>query len=514
MNEAGGQKGDHNDHRRTLIISKKNLKKLKEHQKEEELKDLENKVKKQQIKTFVTVAPIIVTGVVLKTFSGTSHKEATSPLILPKTSTENYKKQAFLTTDNHNNIIEVEIKTSEYTKERVNINTTNLEKLIENNKPKRKTSTPPVEVIEIDQTKIPIKETTIEDVTDLNKLKNKEIISQYEEKLKRARKDLKDLIYEYEVIETTYKNTKDIKELEELLERLNTIIKKITDLKEKISLSLTNNYDATYIKELASTYIESFENKELINEIKDSSLYILISTKITELEIQKELLNLKLEDRKKELEIDEAAISDLKVKYDDYQNFNLELLKLQAEQDAIVRDLKEKIANSVTVTERVEVTTRFLNHQVRSLRRLLSPQTLIPGPRSARRMSVATASYLRFMRNVLRPRREIHHYRVFEVTDYSKEIEYSISELDKGLVLLKKSSQELKHMIANFEKDYQEYLDNKEVQELLSNLESIYSSLKEKEEDLLRIKKEQEKNLEETNKKVVYEKRYEQIDQL
>ena len=125
-----------------------------------------------------------------------------------------------------------------------------------------------------------------------------------------------------------YKNTKDIKELEELLERLNTIIKKITDLKEKISLSLTNNYDATYIKELASTYIESFENKELINEIKDSSLYILISTKITELEIQKELLNLKLEDRKKELEIDEAAISDLKVKYDDYQNFNLELLKL------------------------------------------------------------------------------------------------------------------------------------------------------------------------------------------
>ena len=144
----------------------------------------------------------------------------------------------------------------------------------------------------------------------------------------------------------------------------------------------------------------------------------------------------------------------------------------------------------------------------------MSPQTLIPGPRSARRMSVATASYLRFMRNVLRPRREIHHYRVFEVTDYSKEIEYSISELDKGLVLLKKSSQELKHMIANFEKDYQEYLDNKEVQELLSNLESIYSSLKEKEEDLLRIKKEQEKNLEETNKKVVYEKRYEQIDQL
>lgn len=512
MNEARGQKGDHNDYRRTLIISKKHQKKLEEHQQEQDLKDLENKVKKQQIKTFVKIAPIIVTGTILKTLSGSSQTKTTSSLLLPKTSTENHKKQVFLTTDNHNNIIEVEIKTNEYTKERVNVNTTNLEKLIKNNKPKRKTSPTPVEVIEIEQTKIPIKETTIEDVMHLNKLKNKEIVSQYEEKLKRTRYDLKDLIYEYEVLENTYQNTTNIKELEELLERLNIIIRKITTLKERISLDPNDNYDTTYIKELASIYIESFENKELINEIKDSSLYVLISTKITELEIQKELLNLKLEEKKQKLELDETTLNNLKSKYDDYQNFNLELIKFQAEQDVIVKKLKEKVANSVTLVERKVVTTRYLNQQARSLRRLLLPQTLIPGPKSARRMSVATASYLRFMRNVLRTRKETHHYRVFEVTDYSKEIEYSISELDKGLNLLKKSSQELKRMLESFEKDYKEYLDNKEVKELLSNLESIYSSLKEKEDDLLRIKKEQEKNLEESNKKTVYEKKYEQID--
>lgn len=45
------------------------------------------------------------------------------------------------------------------------------------------------------------------------------------------------------------------------------------------------------------------------------------------------------------------------------------------------------------------------------------------------------------------------------------------------------------------ETDYKDFLDTKEVKELLANLEEVYDSLKEKEEDLIRIKEEQEKNL-------------------
>ena len=55
--------------------------------------------------------------------------------------------------------------------------------------------------------------------------------------------------------------------------------------------------------------------------------------------------------------------------------------------------------------------------------------------------------------------------------------------------------------------DYKDFLDTKEVKELLANLEEVYDSLKEKEEDLIRIKEEQEKNL--SLQKAAYVKRRE-----
>lgn len=57
------------------------------------------------------------------------------------------------------------------------------------------------------------------------------------------------------------------------------------------------------------------------------------------------------------------------------------------------------------------------------------------------------------------------------------------------------------------ETDYKDFLDTKEVKELLANLEEVYDSLKEKEEDLIRIKEEQEKNL--SLQKAAYVKRRE-----
>ena len=86
-------------------------------------------------------------------------------------------------------------------------------------------------------------------------------------------------------------------------------------------------------------------------------------------------------------------------------------------------------------------------------------------------------------------------------------IKYSINEIDKSLGSLKTTSIELKDTIKMIETDYKDFLDNKEVKELLANLEEVYASLKEKEEDLIRIKEQQEKNL--SLQKAAYVKRRE-----
>ena len=48
MDETIGVKGGHNDRRRTIVITKRNKKKLEEYEEERYIRDLEKKVKRQQ----------------------------------------------------------------------------------------------------------------------------------------------------------------------------------------------------------------------------------------------------------------------------------------------------------------------------------------------------------------------------------------------------------------------------------------------------------------------------------
>ena len=293
MNETIGGKAGKNDRRRTRIITKSKEEKLKKFKEQEDLKKLEKEVKKQQLKTVLAVTPIIVTGTVLKTLSGKNHIESKSPIMFNTSSEENYRNISFITTDSHNNIIEVVIKNSN---EKVKPVYQNIEKLIENKKKKKE-----VEVLEITQDEIPLQKASLPD--DLEKIKNKEIINQYEERLKETRRELKELVFEYQVISDNINSIYNAEQLQEVLNKLNELIKKLEELQSKILLKGIASYDYSYIEDLARKYISSFNKEELVEEIKDSPLYILISAKIKELEIEKELLNLRLMDKKEDLKI-------------------------------------------------------------------------------------------------------------------------------------------------------------------------------------------------------------------
>ena len=73
MDETIGAKGGYNDRRRTLIITNKQKEKLKEKQQEKELKELEEKVKKQQIYTLIKSLPIAIGGGTFKILYDINH---------------------------------------------------------------------------------------------------------------------------------------------------------------------------------------------------------------------------------------------------------------------------------------------------------------------------------------------------------------------------------------------------------------------------------------------------------
>ena len=67
MDETIGAKGGKNDRRRSLIIKKNRKKKLIEDRKENEIKELERKVRKQQRYTLIKALPIAIGGEIVRT---------------------------------------------------------------------------------------------------------------------------------------------------------------------------------------------------------------------------------------------------------------------------------------------------------------------------------------------------------------------------------------------------------------------------------------------------------------
>lgn len=337
----------------------------------------------------------------------------------------------------------------------------------------------------------------------IERLKNHKIVDEYEKKLKEIRTDLRKLVFEYNMVVDASNELYDPKEADKLLERLNEIIKKIEELKNRISLPDIDKYDDNYLYTLVEEYIQEFKNKQFVDEIKDSPLYVMISEKIDELDNKKDDLQTKIEDRKTKLELDEEKLEQMKERYYNYESFNKTLLNFQLQQDAILNDIREKMATATTIQERVETQVVGIQRQARRLMPLLAMQMARPGARSARLLATMTATYLYFMRNAMRPRTVTRRYKTIKVEDYHKEIEKSIDQLDDINTLLQKTSRQIDITIKEFEKEFKEYLDViPECRNLLSDLEHIKDEIKEKEYELNKIKYEQENNLEKNDAKV------------
>lgn len=537
MNETIGVKGGKNDRRRTLLITKKMKERLEayhQEQKEKEFKELEKKVKLQQKLVAVAAVPIAAFGQVYLTLTHDNLKKKELAL---KEAIELLEKENLFSEKDTEEIIRAlkegnifdldeellgKLGLSFETKKQVSeIDATefNDQDKKEKQEISLETKAAVLNVIEITleekEQKLHKEQATPEeelkagitavDTIDqkLDKLKNHKIVDEYEHKLKEVRKDLRQLVFEYNVVSEASDELYDSKEADELLDRLNEIIKKIEELKRKIDIPDIDKYDDNYLYTLVSDYIEEFKNKNFVSEIKDSALYIMISEKLDELDSKKDNLQNKIETKKSSLELDEMRIEEIREKYYSFDKFNKEITKFQQEQDKVLEEIKDKMAKATTIQERVETQVQGMNRQSRRLMAIMAASMMLPGARSAKGLATMAASYLYFMRTIMRPNVRTRTLRTIKVEDYHKEIESSLSELDNVSTLLKKTSKQIETTIKDFETEFGEYLNVfPECRELLNSLEKIKDEIKEKEYELGRIKEEQEKNLEKNNAKV------------
>ena len=118
---------------------------------------------------------------------------------------------------------------------------------------------------------------------------------------------------------------------------------------------------------MVEDYINEFENKKNVKEIKNSELYILISEKLNELYSKRDDLEDKINRKKIKLSLDEEKVVKLKEQYDEFNKFNIMLLKFQNDQDHALKDIKEKLENAVTEEEKVIIKAKEMDKQSKKL---------------------------------------------------------------------------------------------------------------------------------------------------
>ena len=557
MNEAIGVKGGKRDRKRRIIITANQKKKIKENykrKKQERIKKLEKEVKNLQLASFLVAVPISVAGTTVETLLNLREEQKEERLQAKGLQIEERAQAKALQTEELHQANKLElgesaiyiedyqsndrkftdygypktidgkevvsypdkkiitIEKKEYPKvveakvslEENNKNITLKETLEQPNKQQEERKK--VEVKEQKQTIIPIPASKIETLEEnkiFQKITDKKIVAEYEEKLKDVKIELKKLIYEYNVLQQASEDLTDSKEAEEILYQLSIIIKKIEELKSKMKIDIKDLETDAYLTDIVDQYMDEFKNKNIVSEIKDSDLYIMIAKKLEEVTEKTGTLTNKVEDTKDKLELDESQFDKLKESYYNFENFNNQLIAFQSEQDFLLKDLEKKVSESTSITEQVQYRVQLMNRQNRRLLQMIALPMLIPGNRSARAIASATAAYLYFMRNLLNPRLREQRYRIISVIDYSSEIEKNISKIEDAAISISKTSNKLEEMIRKIEVDFKDYINAiPECRELLSNLNKLLSDLKEKEEELQKTKQEQEKLLETNNQKV------------
>ena len=564
MNENIGAKGGSNDNRRMNIIKENKKKKLIEE--EIELKELEDRVKKNQKITLIRTIPIVVAGGVFQTLYDTvnkTDKDKEKSREIREHGVDLDKAGAKVTgidrkpvnigvgtsvKDNNITDVNTNIKTeirknNEVTDVNKYIEPTNyVEEKIDFREDKKLQGRIPVydengkrttsestsggnikigeknksyseNIKGIEESFTQIIESTHKDLEKdlilnqyqekIDQLKTQKIIEEYERLFKDIRFELRRTIYEYDVIIDQNDVIILSDEAQNLLDKLSDMIVGIESLKAKVMVDDIEKYDNNYLYVLIQDYLKDFRDNKIVEEVKNSNVYIDISDKLEELEIKRDKLKEEIERKKEEFELREVNLEKLHNDFYSIDRLNNELEDFQNEQKYLIVQLENKMKNAVSITEKTKYEVQTMDVLTRRMMRLMAFQMFLPGPRFTRAIATTGAAYLHFLNRIINPPTIEKKYSVIKVQDYRKDLEYNLASIDDASKMINRTSEQIDKMISEIKNRYHDYLGViPECDSLLNNLNRVKRDMSEKEYEMRKIRKEQELILEINNAKV------------
>lgn len=316
---------------------------------------------------------------------------------------------------------------------------------------------------------------------------NKKILIEYENKLKDIKNDLRKITYEFSLLTLPKIEDENKEDVEELFSKINLVIRKISNLEDKITFN--NSYlEDNYLDYVVEKYLDEFKIGKQVTEIKDSSLYILISEKINQLEMAKETLKDRVNIEKLKLLPEE--IINMKSEYYNFNNINNELLKIQYEQDSLLRELMGN-TNNITIADRTKEEIKYLSIESSIILKKLKKINLVPGVRSGKAIAFLSATMLLSIKKVKYQRHKNINYKVITIKDYDKNLETDIDKIYSTRKLLTKTSTRLKMFITYLNNNFSQYIKySDDAKGLLDNLYAIKDIVDEKEYEIGKLEEE------------------------
>ena len=277
----------------------------------------------------------------------------------------------------------------------------------------------------------------------------------------------------------------------------------IESLKAKVMVDDIEKYDNNYLYVLIQDYLKDFRDNKIVEEVKNSNVYIDISDKLEELEIKRDKLKEEIERKKEEFELREVNLEKLHNDFYSIDRLNNELEDFQNEQKYLIVQLENKMKNAVSITEKTKYEVQTMDVLTRRMMRLMAFQMFLPGPRFTRAIATTGAAYLHFLNRIINPPTIEKKYSVIKVQDYRKDLEYNLASIDDASKMINRTSEQIDKMISEIKNRYHDYLGViPECDSLLNNLNRVKRDMSEKEYEMRKIRKEQELILEINNAKV------------
>lgn len=341
----------------------------------------------------------------------------------------------------------------------------------------------------------------------------KQIIQVLEDDINEKKFQLKKIDSEIYTLEKNIEDTVSQEEMVELEKEIDILMKLVEKIKrqidslektfdDKIPITDTNNYLIYLVEEYKSRRKEEIEFKKVL---KDNQKYSSLTDTMIEIEEKQKSLNEKLQEKKDEMMIDNERMEKLNDNVVDIEEMNDKIKSLMIDSNKALEEIKIKLEEEVPITEKVDYISKTMDHTLWQLFLLMAMFKRNLSMKNNAVNSISNLVILDMIMKMTTPTITKQVSYEYNVKDYEDMIKKAASDTNYLENVIDNNLDKIDSIRYTFMHNYRECSYLESYQNALDKLNRLEENIKERKNDVAKMKKEMEYQLEKNNAKV---KRY------